>query len=51
MQVFTPYKEPILCAQVLDKKRLNKQIIECQQIIRAIEGNKEPRGQFELKFE
>lgn len=40
MQVFTPYKEPILCAQVLDKKRLNKQIIECQQIIRAIEGNK-----------
>lgn len=40
MQVFTPYKEPILCAQVLDKKMLNKQIIECQQIIRAIEGNK-----------
>lgn len=37
MQVFiigTPFKT----AQILDKRRLNKQIIECGQILDAIEG-------------
>lgn len=37
MQVFiigSPYET----AKVLDKKRLNKQIIECKQILNAIEG-------------
>lgn len=36
MQVFVPYKEPLKVAQCLDKRRLSKQIIECQQIIDAI---------------
>ena len=27
MQVFVPYQEPLKCAQVLDARRLNKQII------------------------
>ena len=38
MNVFiigTPYET----AQALDKKRLNKQIIECRQILKAIDGN------------
>lgn len=42
MQVFTPYKNPLECAEALwsDSKRLNKQIIECKQIIAAIDGAK-----------
>lgn len=42
MQVFTPYPDPIECAKALwnDKKRFNKQIIECQQILDAIDGKK-----------
>lgn len=36
MQVFIPYPEPIKVARCLDKKRLNKQIIEAKQIISAI---------------
>lgn len=38
MQVFIPYPEPIRVAECLDKKRLHKQILECKQIIAAIEG-------------
>ena len=33
-----PYPEPIKVAQCLDAKRLNKQIIECRQILDAIDG-------------
>jgi len=38
MQVFVPYAEPILTATVLDKKRMNKQVVECCQILDAIDG-------------
>lgn len=38
MQVFVCYPEPIKVAQCLDSKRLNKQIIECRQILDAIDG-------------
>lgn len=40
MQVFVPFKEPLKTAQCLDKKRLNKQIIECKQILAAINSKK-----------
>ena len=38
MQVFIPFREPIEVAKCLDSRRLNKQIIECSQIIDAILG-------------
>lgn len=38
MQVFVPYSSPIKVAKCLDKRRLNKQIIECRQILKAING-------------
>ena len=38
MQIFVPYRDPILVAQCLDKRRLNKQIIECHQILDALKG-------------
>lgn len=38
MQVFVPFKNPFECAKVLDDRRLNKQIIECRQILKAIRG-------------
>lgn len=38
MQVFVPYAEPIKVAECLDGRRLNKQIIECKQILDAIDG-------------
>lgn len=38
MQVFIPYSSPIKVAKCLDFRRLNKQILECRQIIRAING-------------
>ena len=38
MQVFLPYNNILKIANCLDKKRLNKQIIECKQIIKAIKG-------------
>lgn len=38
MQVFVPYPEPFKVAQCLDKRRLRKQIIECKQILDAIDG-------------
>lgn len=38
MQIFLPYKSPLQTAKCLDKRRLNKQIIECHQIMKAIKG-------------
>ena len=38
MQVFVPYPSPIDVAKCLDKRRLRKQIIECDQILKAISG-------------
>lgn len=40
MQVFVPYSNPLQCAETLweDNRRFNKQIIECEQIIKAIDG-------------
>ncbi len=38
MQIFLPYANPIKTAKCLDNKRLNKQIIECIQIISANTG-------------
>ena len=38
MQVFVPYADAFLCAQSLDPRRINKQIIECRQILKAIRG-------------
>lgn len=42
MQVFCPYPSPLDCAKAMwgDSRRYNKQIIECRQIIAAIEGAK-----------
>ena len=38
MQVFVPYPSPIDVAKCLDNRRLRKQIIECDQILAAING-------------
>ena len=38
MQTFLPYADFAKCARVLDTKRLNKQILETYQILRAIKG-------------
>lgn len=38
MQVFVPYAEPIRVAECLDGLRLRKQVIECKQILDAIDG-------------
>ena len=38
MQIFLPYKNPFDVAKCLDNRRLNKQIIECRQILAAIDG-------------
>lgn len=38
MQVFVPYPSPIDVARCLDPKRLKKQVIECDQILAAING-------------
>lgn len=41
MNVFIPYKSPLDCAKALyGDKRFQKQIIECKQIIAAIDGAK-----------
>lgn len=39
MQTFLPYSTPADCAEVLDNKRLNKQILECYQILKVISTN------------
>lgn len=38
MQIFIPYEDAFKTAKVLDNKRLNKQIIECKQIVNAALG-------------
>lgn len=38
MQVFVPYASPYRVASCLDMRRLNKQVIECRQILAAIRG-------------
>ena len=40
MQIFLPYKDIFETAKCLDNRRLNKQIIECRQILDAIDGAK-----------
>lgn len=40
MNVFVPYQSPLDCAEAMwaDQKRYNKQIVECRQILKAIDG-------------
>lgn len=38
MQTFLPYSNFEACAQSIDDVRLNKQIVECQQILMALSG-------------
>lgn len=38
MQVFIPYSSTLYVAQTLDKRRLNKQIVECLQIQAVLRG-------------
>lgn len=38
MQIFLPYKDIYKTAEALDKRRLNKQILECRQILNALYG-------------
>lgn len=44
MQVFVPYVNPFNVACCLDKRRLNKQIIECRQILKSIANPDGPWG-------
>ena len=39
MQTFMPYKSFYHTAQALDNKRLNKQILECYQILKVLSSN------------
>lgn len=43
MQVFVPYQSPLDCAEAMwaDQKRFNKQLVECWQILKAIDGETE----------
>ena len=41
MQTFLPLADFDKCARVLDGKRLNKQLVECQQIFNALIGKTE----------
>ena len=43
MQTFLPYKSFYHTAQALDSKRLNKQILECYQILNVL-SNKDPHA-------
>ena len=36
MQTFLPYSDFQKCAEVLDGKRLRKQIVECEQILNCL---------------
>jgi len=38
MQTFLPYKNYSQCAEILDNKRLNKQILESYQILKVLSG-------------
>ena len=39
MQTFLPYPDKRTSLDVLDNKRLNKQILECYQILNVLSGN------------
>ena len=43
MQTFLPHSAPAFCAEALDSKRLNKQILECYQILNIL-SNQSPSG-------
>jgi hypothetical protein len=43
MQTFLPYKDFTKCAEALDSKRLNKQILECYQILNVLSSD-DPRA-------
>lgn len=43
MQTFLPSANPVITARWLDSKRLNKQILECYQILNVLSG-KSPTG-------
>jgi hypothetical protein len=43
MQTFLPYKDFTKSAQALDNKRLNKQILECYQILK-VSSNDDPKA-------
>lgn len=43
MQTFMPYKDFAKTAKVLDNKRLNKQILECYQVLNVL-SNKDPKA-------
>lgn len=43
MQTFLPSANPVTAARILDSKRLNKQILECYQILNVLSG-KSPTG-------
>lgn len=43
MQTFLPYKDFTETAKVLDSKRLNKQVLECYQILNVL-SNPDPRA-------
>ena len=43
MQTFLPYKDFTKSAQALDNKRLNKQVLECYQILRVL-SNPDPKA-------
>ena len=43
MQTFLPYKDFTETAKVLDSKRLNKQVLECYQILKVL-SNPDPRA-------
>jgi len=44
MQTFLPYKSFYHTAQALDNKRLNKQILECYQILKVLSSNDPKAG-------
>ena len=44
MQTFLPYKSFYNTAQTLDNKRLNKQILECYQILKVLSSNDPKAG-------
>lgn len=44
MQTFLPYTDTIFVARSLDSKRLNKQILECYQILNVLSGKSKTGG-------
>lgn len=44
MQTFLPYTSYRECAKALDNKRLNKQILECYQILNILSGQSKSRA-------